>query len=88
MYDVILGTGFLMEKLRQILNVWKQNYGTMYFLIVLVRNKGTMYFLILLVTSYSSGLSTATIEYSCASVCLCVCLSVYTITQKIMVQSI
>ena len=40
---------------------------------------------------YSCGLSTATIEYSCPSVCLlcvclfvclCVCLSVYTITQK------
>ena len=47
-------------------------------------------------SSYSCGLSTATIEYSCPSVCLCVCLSwclslcvsmcvcvsVYTITQK------
>ena len=37
------------------------------------------------------GFSTATIEYSSLSVCLCVsvsvCLSVYTITQKIMVQS-
>ena len=34
--------------------------------------------------SYSCGLSTATIEYSSLSVCLCVsvCLSVYTITQK------
>ena len=40
------------------------------------------------------GLSTATIEYSCPSVCvavclsvcLCVCLFVYTITKKIMVQ--
>ena len=47
--------------------------------------------------NYSCGLSTATIEYSCPSVCLCVCvcvsvclsvcLSVYMITQKIMVQS-
>ena len=27
-------------------------------------------------TCYSCGLSTATIEYSCPSVCLCVCLSV------------
>ena len=36
---------------------------------------------------YSCGLSTATIEYSSPSVCLCVCLSVYTITKKIMVQS-
>ena len=50
---------------------------------------------------YSCGLSTATIEYSCPSVCLsvcvcflsvcvcvrvCVCVCVYTITQKIMVQ--
>ena len=35
---------------------------------------------------YSCGLSTATIEYSSLSVCLSVCLSVYTITQKIMVQ--
>ena len=41
---------------------------------------------------YSWGLSIATIEYSCPSVCvcvsifLCVCVSVYTITQKIMVQ--
>ena len=26
---------------------------------------------------YSCGLSTATIEYSCLSVCLCVCVSVY-----------
>ena len=26
--------------------------------------------------NYSCGLSTATIEYSCPSVCLCVCLSV------------
>ena len=51
------------------------------------------------VNNYSCGLSTATIEYSSLSVCLCVCLSVclsvcvsvclsvYTITQKIMVQS-
>ena len=35
---------------------------------------------------YSCDLSTATIEYSCPSVCLCVCvsvcLSVYTITKK------
>ena len=38
-------------------------------------------------TCYSCGLSTATIEYSSPSVCLCVCVSVYTITQKIMVQS-
>ena len=36
--------------------------------------------------NYSCGLSTATIEYSSPSVCLSVCLSVYTITQKIMVQ--
>ena len=36
---------------------------------------------------YSCGLSTATKEYSCPSVCVCVCLSVYTITQQIMVQS-
>ena len=40
--------------------------------------------------NYTCGLSTATIEYSSLSVCLCVCLSVclsvYTITQKIMVQ--
>ena len=34
---------------------------------------------------YSCGLSTATIEYSCPSVRLSVCLSVSTITQKIMV---
>ena len=35
---------------------------------------------------YSCGLSIATIEYSCSSVCVsvcvCVCLSVYTITKK------
>ena len=62
---------------------------------------------------YSCGLSTATIEYSCPSVCVCVCVcvclfvcvcvgvcvcvcvcvsmcvcAVYTITQKIMAQSI
>ena len=42
---------------------------------------------------YSCGLSTATIEYSCPSVCvclclcLCVCVSVYTITQKIMANN-
>ena len=42
---------------------------------------------------YSCGLSTATIEYLCPSMCLyvCVCLSVcvclYTITKKIMVMS-
>ena len=36
------------------------------------------------VNYYSCGLSTATIEYSCPSVflCVCVCVSVYTITQK------
>ena len=39
-----------------------------------------------LLNFYSCGLSTATIEYSSLSVCLSVCLSVYTITQKIMVQ--
>ena len=31
---------------------------------------------------YTCGLSTPTIEYSCPSVCLCVCLSVYTTAQK------
>ena len=42
---------------------------------------------------YSCGLLTATIEYSCPSVCVCVCMcvcvcvSVYTITKKIMAQS-
>ena len=44
-----------------------------------------------LACDFSCGLSTATIEYSCPSVCLrifpSVCVSVYTITQKIMVQS-
>ena len=46
------------------------------------------------IDNYSCGLLTATIEYSCPSVCVCLCLSVclsmcvsvYTITQKIMVQ--
>ena len=40
---------------------------------------------------FSCGLSTATIEYSspsvCPSFCVYICVSVYTITQKIMVQS-
>ena len=60
-------------------------------------NRGNLYLPQPSTDYYSCGLSTATIEHSCPSVCLsvcpsvcvsvCVCVSVYTMTQKIMVQS-
>ena len=47
----------------------KEIYGLELYIVVLFGPMGDQYY-------YSCGLSTATIEYSCLSVCLCVCVSV------------
>ena len=47
----------------------KEIYSLALYIVVLLGPMGDQYY-------YSCGLSTATIEYSCPSVCLCVCVCV------------